>query len=141
VALSKELHRTSDADAGMDAMLLQDRVPLVAVGFQFIPSGANQFKKTDVAAVYAEIYEPGLLGEKPPQVAVQLKVTDRKTGQSKQDSGLVNVANMIKAGRGVINVGLKLPVETLTPGAYRVELTAIDSAGKSAARTADFDIL
>jgi hypothetical protein len=41
----------------------------------------------------------------------------------------------------VIPVGLKLPVETLTAGVYRVELKAMDSAGRaSTIRAADFEV-
>jgi hypothetical protein len=40
----------------------------------------------------------------------------------------------------VIAVGLKLPVASLATGSYRVDLTALDSAGKSVVRSADFEI-
>jgi hypothetical protein len=33
-----------------------------------------------------------------------------------------------------------LPVDSLEPGAYRLEVTATDSAGKELKRTADFEI-
>jgi len=74
-------------------------------------------------------------------VGVQLKVLDRKTGQAKIDSGMVTAASFIQKGSPVIPVGLKLPVNTLDPGSYRVELVAIDSAGNhSTTRTADFEM-
>jgi hypothetical protein len=38
-------------------------------------------------------------------------------------------------------VGLKLPVDTLPPDSYRLELQAMDSAGNtSQPRTADFEV-
>jgi hypothetical protein len=37
-------------------------------------------------------------------------------------------------------VGLKLPLDKLTPGAYRVEVTAKDALNNSKTRTADFDV-
>ena len=41
----------------------------------------------------------------------------------------------------VIPVGLKLPVDALTAGSYRIELQAMDSAGHSTSpRSADFEI-
>jgi len=41
----------------------------------------------------------------------------------------------------VVPLGLKLPLETLAPGAYRVEVRAMDSVGnKAAPRSADFDV-
>jgi hypothetical protein len=47
----------------------------------------------------------------------------------------------MQKGNPVIPLGLKLPVNTLDPGSYRVELTALDSAGnKSQPRSADFEV-
>jgi hypothetical protein len=40
----------------------------------------------------------------------------------------------------VIPVGLKLPVDKLTPGAYRLEVKAMDALGNSKTRVADFDV-
>ncbi len=66
---------------------------------------------------------------------------DRKTGEAKQDSGVMNVAPLIRAGNSVIPVGLKLPINSLASGGYRAEVKAIDSAGNtSVARVADFDL-
>jgi hypothetical protein len=67
-------------------------------------------------------------------------LVDRKTGEQKVDSGVLEVANFIHAGSPVIPVGMKLPLASLAAGSYRVELTASDSAGKSMARSADFEI-
>jgi hypothetical protein len=141
VAFSKDVHRASEVDSGLDGVLLAGRTPLVAQGMQLVPTGTNRFKKTDTGAVYVEIYEPLLLGPDPPQVGLQLKVVDRKTGESKNDSGLMSVATAIRADNAVIPVGLKLPVATLTAGAYRAELKAVDGAGRSSTiRSADFDV-
>jgi hypothetical protein len=36
---------------------------------------------------------------------------------------------------------MKLPLDKLTPGSYKLELTAMDTAGHStSARTADFEV-
>ena len=41
----------------------------------------------------------------------------------------------------MIPLGLRLPLEKITPGSYRVELTATDSAGNSSEpRQADFEL-
>ena len=141
VALSKEIHRASEVESGLDAELLGGKTPLVVQGMQITPAGTTRFKKTDPGVVYAEIYEPLLASEHPPIVGVQIRIVDRKTGEQKQDSGLVNVANSIRAGNPVVPVGLKLLVESLPPGAYRAELKAGDSVGRfSAVRSADFDV-
>ncbi len=141
VALSNDLHRVSEVGSGLDALLIEGRTPMVAQGMQITPSGANRFKKSDMAALYAEIYEPLEVTEKPPQVGVQLRVLDRKSNEAKVDTGMMEVSKSARAGNPVIPIGLKLPVETLPPGSYRVELKAVDGAGKtSPVRTADFDV-
>ena len=62
-----------------------------------------------------------------------------KTGAAKFDTGLQDAQTFMKAGSPVIALGLKLPLETLDPGSYRVALQAVDSAGnKSKARSAEF---
>jgi len=141
MALSKDIHRLGDVNTGLDAELLEGKTPLVTQGMQVTPSGSNRFKKTDMSAVYAEVYEPLLVGPNPPIVAVQLRVLDRKSGEQKQDSGLINVGAQARKDNAMIPVGLKLPLETLTAGSYRAELKAVDSVGHaSPVRSADFDV-
>jgi len=140
LALSKELRRAADAGTDLDAVLLEGRTPLIAQGYQFAPAAAYRFKTTDHAALYAEIYEPHAGDKTPPIVGIQLRVLDRKTQEAKQDSGMFSVSNEIRAGNPVIPVGLKLPVDKLTPGAYRVEVKAIDALNNSKTRVADFDV-
>jgi hypothetical protein len=44
-------------------------------------------------------------------------------------------------GSAIAPMGLKLPVATLAPGSYRVELRAVDSIGNATkARTTDFEV-
>jgi VWFA-related protein len=138
VALSNEMQRVADLSTDLDSQLLGDRTPLVVQGIQIVPSASNRFKKTDNAAVYAEIYAPLLTGPNPPQVGVELLVVDRKTGEKKVD---VASRAATQAGSSVAPLGLKLPVATLAPGSYRVELRALDSLGNTAKpRTADFEV-
>jgi hypothetical protein len=141
LALSKQIHPASDMETGLDAELLEGRTPLVTKGMQMTPAGSTRFKKTDTSGVYVEIYEPLLATPNPPVVGLQLRIVDRKSGEQKQDSGLVNMASYIQTGNPVVPVGLKLLADSLPPGAYRVELQARDSAGKtSVLRSADFDL-
>ena len=44
------------------------------------------------------------------------------------------------AGSPVIPVALKMPVQSLAPGSYVLELTAADTSNKIAKRTADFEM-
>ncbi len=58
VALSNNIRRAADVSTDLDSQLLEDRTPLMVRGMQVSPSASNHFKKTDVAAIYAEVYEP-----------------------------------------------------------------------------------
>ena len=141
IAFSKELHKVTDADAGLDSLLLEGRTPLIASGMQITPTGTDRFKKTDIAVAYMEIYEPMNMGEKVPQIGVRMRLLDRKSGEVKLDSNLVEMTAQSKQGNPVVPIGLRLPVNQLTPGTYKAEFTAMDAAGKTAARTVDFDVL
>jgi VWFA-related protein len=139
MALSNSLRRAADLSTDLDGQLLEDRTPLVAKGFQISPSASNHFKKTDSAAIYAEIYEPLLKNSNPPEVAYELIIVERKSGQQKVHVG--ERTSQGKPGDPVIALGLKLPVDTLGPGSYRVNLRAVDSVGNfSKTRTADFEV-
>ena len=139
LALSKELHPLSQVSSGLDAELLEDRTPLVAQGMEIVPSGSDRFKKGDVAVFYVEIYDPLLTSATPPNVRIQMRVVDRKTGEQKVELG--GPVPSAKAGDPVVALGGRVPMDKLAPGSYRLELRAADSAGNSAAaRTADFEI-
>jgi hypothetical protein len=141
VALSDEIHPVSNLDVGLDAALLEDKTPLVSQGMQLMPSGSNMFKKAAPAAVYVEIYEPLLTQPNSPKVGLKMRIVDKKSGEQKLDTGFINVGSYAKNGNAVIPVGLRLPVDTLTPGSYRVELQAIDAANhQSPVRAADFAV-
>ncbi len=139
VALSNKIRHAADISADLDSQLLEDRTPLLVQGMQISPSASNHFKKTETAAIYAEIYEPLLKSPNPPEVAYELIVLERRTGKEKFHIGERTPKG--KAGDPVIPLGLKLPVASLGPGSYRMELTAVDSAGNSSkTRSADFEV-
>lgn len=140
LALSDHMTRVSELEAGLDAQLLEDNVPLVSEGVELTPSGSNVFKKGTPAAVYVEIYDPRLgAGDSPGKVGLQLLVVDPKTGEKKVDTGFMNMANYTKVGSPVVPIGLKIPADTLPPGTYQLQARAVDTAGNSSAvRSADF---
>jgi hypothetical protein len=140
LVLSKDIHRATDAGSDLDAVLLEGHTPLIASGFQFTPDAVLRFSASQHPAVYAEIYEPHVSDKPAPVVGVQLRILERKTDAVKEDSGLMSAAAAIHAGSSVIPLGLKLPLEKLSPGAYRVEIKAVDSLGGSKVRSADFEV-
>jgi len=139
LALSNNIRPAAAISTDLDTQMLEDRTPLLVQGMQVSPSASNHFKKTDPAAIYAEIYEPLMKSSSPPTVAFDLRVVERKSGQEKLH--VRQKTPQGKAGEPVIALGLKLPVATLDPGSYRVELRAGDTVGNnSKTRTADFDV-
>jgi len=143
VAFSRHIRDISKMDMNMDTALIEDRTPLVSDGFQIIPSGSNKFKASDKAVMYLEVYEPLLVAPetaKTVAVALQVRVLDGKTGEKKTDTGPFRIAVPDKAGAPAIPLGLQIEVGKLTPGNYRLELTAMDSAGGKAQRLTDFVI-
>jgi hypothetical protein len=143
LALSKEVRRTSEAGAEIEAFLLEDRTPLIAKDLQVVPSGSNMFRKDEPAMFYFEIYEPLLATpdpKNPVRVAIVIRILDRATGEAKSDSGLMQLDVSGDTGSPVIPAALKMPVQALAPGRYMLELTAADTASNLAKRTVDFDM-
>ncbi len=143
LALSKEAHRASDLGTGLDALLLEDRVPLIANGMQMVPYGSNEFKKGDLVAFYTEVYEPLMVNATStslPVVAFDIRVLDKKTGAQKVDTGLMSVPLPTQPGSPTIPLAAKVPTDSLTPGDYQVEIKAVDSAGKQFIRSAEIQL-
>jgi VWFA-related protein len=139
VALSNQVRRAADLSTDLDSQLLEDRIPLLVQGLQISPSASNHFKKTDMAAIYAEVYEPLLKNANPPEVGYELIIVERKSGQQKVHLG--DRTPKGTPGNPVIPLGLKLPVASLAPGSYRLDLRALDSVGNSSkTRSTDFEV-
>jgi len=139
VAMSTEVYPVNQMSASLDAALLEDRKPLVSQGMEIVPTGSDHFKKADPAVLYVEIYDPLLTGANPPKVGIQLQVLDRKTGEKKVDMG--GLIPTPEAGNPVVPLGMKLPLDKLTPGSYQLEVKAIDTAGNSTTvRKTDFEV-
>jgi VWFA-related protein len=140
LALSKQFYKVADA-TNMDSELLQDRTPLVTQGLQIVPAASNQFKKSERAAIYVEVYEPLIAESKDAKVTLKLNITDQKTGKSELEAGIPETQSSVVPGNPVIPMGVPLPIDHLTPGTYVVQLVASDSAGNtSVARKAVFTV-
>jgi len=141
VALTNSPQKITDIPESLDSVLLEDRTPLVVKGMQIIPSPTNRFKHTDNVVVYSEIYEPLLTSEKPPVVAMGYTIFERASNQKVFTTGAVHCDDFIQKGNPVIPIGMKVKVDDLKPGSYRLVLQAVDSAKNNAPnRTVDFDI-
>jgi VWFA-related protein len=144
IALSHDEHPAADLAAGLDASLLEGMRPLVAKGAEIAPTGINQFRAGEPGFFYIEVYEPLLAemkaGATPPLVGVRTRVLDRATGTQKEDSGIRTAVSFMRAGNPVVPIVSPLPVQSLTAGAYELEVTVMRQTGEPVVRTADFDI-
>jgi VWFA-related protein len=141
VALTNSVKKLNDIPESLDSVLLEDRTPLVVKGMEITPSPTNRFKHTDNVVVYSEIYEPLLTSDKPPIVAAGYTVFERASNQKVYSTGAVHCDEFIQKGNPVVPFGLKVRVDDLKPGSYRLVMQAVDSAQNHAPdRMVDFDI-
>lgn len=124
----------------LERELLEDRYSLVSHGVQYLPSGTTSFEKSGQVFLYVEIYEPLLAEKKTPRIGIQYVVVDRATKEVKLDTGLIELDRLIQPSNPVIPAGLRLPLDSLTPGTYHLELRASDSENRSHIRTAEFEV-
>ena len=141
VALTNSAQKVNDIPTSLDSALLEDRTPLVVKGMQIVPSGSNRFKHTDNVILYAEIYEPLLTSATPPALGMGYTIFERVSNQKLFSTGGQRADDFIQKGNPVVPIGMKLKVDDLKPGSYRLVMQAVDSAKNHAPdRTLDFDI-
>src|SRR5580704_1406977 len=129
VALSNQFQPVSDLGGALDADLLADRAPMVVRDMELTPSGSNHFKKSDKAALYAQIYVPRLTEPNPPTVKCTYVVMDPKSGKALVGATGMDLASYIQKGSPVIPVAFKLPLDKLDPGEYLLEVQASEGPG------------
>jgi hypothetical protein len=141
VALTNSAQRLNDIPASLDAVLLEDRTPLVVKGMQIVPSASNRFKHTDNVVLYSEIYEPLLTADNPPVVGMGYTIYERTSNQKLFATGAMRADEFIQKGNSVIPIGVRVKVDDLKPGSYFLRLQAVDSANNHAPdRDVFFDI-
>jgi hypothetical protein len=70
-----------------------------------------------------------------------MRIVDARTGEMKEDFPPMDAAPYERPGSIMIPIGDELPVSRLPKGAYRLEVQATDSAGRSTPRrTASFTL-
>ena len=131
----------SQLAAKMDAALLEERTPMVFNGMQLVPSPNNRFAKGAQPVFYVEVYDPELKTDPPPRLGVAYFIFDRKTNQQIYSSGTTLINNYAQPGNPLVPVGLKLHVDELQAGDYRLEIVGRNATGHaSPVRKADFSI-
>ena len=141
VVLSNSMQKVDSITSSQGEALLEDRTPLVAKGMQIIPSGSNCFKHTDNVGLYTEVYAPLLASANPPVVGMGYTIFERASNKKVFATGAVHADEFIQKGNPLIPIGLKVKVDDLKPGSYRLVMQAVDSMKNHAPdRTVDFDI-
>jgi hypothetical protein len=141
LALTNSPQKLNDIPQSLDSVLLEDRTPLVVKGMQIVPSASNRFKHTDNVVIYSEIYEPLETSETPPVVGMGYTIFERASNNKLLSTGAVRCDEFIQKGNPVIPIGMKVKVDDLKPGSYRLVMQAVDSAQNHAPdRVVDFDI-
>jgi hypothetical protein len=143
ILLSTNIHKIGPDDLAIEADLVDGRTPFIAVSgpnsFQITPTGKLSFKKTDSLACYVEAFEPLLATTDQVKLGIEMKIFD-KTGAVKLDSGVVEVSNFIRKGNPTVPIALKVPVDKLDAGSYKLEMTVLDSANHSVKKTTSFNV-
>lgn len=129
VALTDKLVPTSKLTARLESTLLEERTPLVVRGVQIIPSANNKFSRDGKVGLYVEVYEPAPVAKNSVLVGILYSIVDRKTNKQVFDSNTIPVNDFVEEGNPVIPVLVKVPVNDLQAGQYRVEVRARDSSG------------
>jgi hypothetical protein len=140
-ALSNQVVPVSQLAAKMDAALLEEQTPLMFQGKEILPSCSNRFQKGETVAFYVEVYEPLLQTGSAPRVGVLFNIVNRKTDQQVVSSNTILVNDFAQQGNPLVPVALKVPMDQLQAGEYRLEVRARDATGNaSPVRTADFTV-
>ena len=130
VALSNQIQPLGGIGGSVEAELLADRTPLVTQGMEIVPSGSNHFKKSDSVALYAQVYDPDLASPNPASLQVVYQVVDTKTGETIFSTGGLDVGKFVEKGSSVVPLGLKVPLDQLPPGVYRLDIQAVGVSGE-----------
>jgi hypothetical protein len=140
IALSNEVGQVQGLGGAMAADLLSDRTPLIVKDMEITPSPSNHFKKSDKVALYAQVYDPHLTDANPPVVRIAFNVVNVKTGEIVSGAHNVDVSIYTQKGNPVVPLGIRVPMEELPPGSYRLDFQASDASGAlSAVRSVGFE--
>jgi VWFA-related protein len=140
-ALSDKLVPVSQLTVSMDEALLEERPPLVFKGMQVVPSPNNRFEKSAHPVFYVEVYDPVLRNSDAPRVGILYDIVNRKTSERVYSSNTILINELVQQGNPLVPLGLKLAIDQLQVGDYRLEVRGRDSDGHvSPVRSADFSV-
>lgn len=139
IVLSREYRSVTQGVSGLDEFLIDDRKKWIAEGVEVLASTSSKFSAAGQVGIFVEVYEPLLKSDPELVVAVQMRILER-AGSVKVDTGMLRLDLVGKQSATVIPMALNVPVKGLAPGNYVLEFQAFNSQGKSAKRTAPFEL-
>ncbi len=140
LALSNQVGQVENMGGAMAADLVSDRTPLIVKNMEITPSPSNHFKITDTVALYAQVYDPHLTDPNPPAVRIAFNIVNAKTGEVVIGAHNIDTSSYLEKGNPVLPLGLKVPIDQLPPGTYRLDFQASDAnGGLSVVRSVGFD--
>jgi hypothetical protein len=116
--------------------------PLVSKNIQFFPDTdtAARLHKGNPLYLYFEIYGPPSVIQTPTP-SYRMRMTDLKTGAIVMNTDLVSARDFVVPENSVVPIGVKLDIDKLNKGVYKLEVQASDSAGhESEWRSANVNI-
>jgi hypothetical protein len=110
---------------------------LVAAGHEFKPAAHASFQKSDRVYLYTEFEDAA----NAAGLIMQYRVIDAATGAVKLAAPKGSVSTFARPGNPVVAVATVIPFEKLTPGSYRLEVSAGHAgAAETLSRSIDFEI-
>ena len=110
---------------------------LIAGGHEFSPAAHASFQKSDRVYLYTEFEDAA----NPAGLIMQYRVVDAATGAVKVDAPRGSVSTFVRPGNPVVPVATVIPFESLTPGSYRLEISAGHAgAAETLSRSIDFEV-
>jgi hypothetical protein len=142
VVLSRRVRKVSTNATEEPAQVTESYTPLISKGVEFTPTANAQFWPDDTLFVYLEINNPLLAGQQGANVQANMRIVDAKSGAVVSTFAPVDTAAYSKVGNPVIAVGRGVPLKSLAPGDYRLDVQAANADGKSTAwHSADFTVM
>ncbi len=125
VVLCKRFHNV--LEGAQAAARAPNYVPLVSNGVEFTPAGDTRFHGNEQLVGYFEIYAPLIRGTAGANF--QMRVMDANSGEVRMDTGWHAVDAYARPKDRAIPVAAEMAIDTLSPGAYVLEVQVADDTG------------
>jgi VWFA-related protein len=133
IALADEATKAEELTADLDPSLLEGHKDLIAKAARISPSADNRFHSSGPCFAYFEVYNPTVVG------TMELRIL--APGASVPNViATIPLADYIRAGSAIAPVIVKVPLDSLPPGPYTVEVRATGAFGAVVTQSARFQV-